>query len=74
VILSAKKNEDNDIAGTHLFTTLKRLFPERSVEFIYLDIQDTMDHREIQGKVHPILASLKDDDIDIFVSPGTPAM
>jgi transcriptional regulator with PAS, ATPase and Fis domain len=74
VILSAKKNEDNDLAGTHLFTTLKRLFPERSVEFIYLDIQDPIDHREIQGKVHPILASLKDDDIDIFVSPGTPAM
>ena len=74
VILSPRKNEDNDLPGTHLFTTLKRMFPDRSIEFIYLDIQDPIDHREIQAKVHPILASLKDDEIDIFVSPGTPAM
>lgn len=74
VILSPRKNEDSDLPGTHLFTTLKRMFPDRSIEFIYLDIQDPIDHREIQAKVHPILASLKDDEIDIFVSPGTPAM
>jgi DNA-binding NtrC family response regulator len=74
IILSSRKNEDSDLAGTHLFTSLKRMFPDRSIEFIYLDIQDPIDHREIQGKVHPVLASLKDDEIDIFVSPGTPAM
>ncbi|MFN6014206.1 MAG: RNA repair transcriptional activator RtcR family protein, partial [Flavobacteriales bacterium] len=74
IILSAKKNEESDLAGTHLYTTLKRLFPDRKIEFLYLDIQDPIDHREIQAKVHPVLASLKDDEIDIFVSPGTPAM
>jgi transcriptional regulator with PAS, ATPase and Fis domain len=74
IILSPKKSEENDIAGVHLFTTLKKLFPDRTIEFQYLDIQDPIDHREIQAKVHPVLASLKDDEIDIFVSPGTPAM
>ncbi|MFN5784388.1 MAG: RNA repair transcriptional activator RtcR family protein, partial [Flavobacteriia bacterium] len=74
IILSAKKNDESDLAGTHLYTTLKRMFPDRIIEFLYLDIQDPIDHREIQGKVHPVLASLKDDEIDIFVSPGTPAM
>ncbi len=74
IILSARKDEENDTPGTYLLAYLRRQFPEHIFEIIYLDIQDPIDHREIQGKVHPVLASLKDDEIDIFVSPGTPAM
>jgi DNA-binding NtrC family response regulator len=74
IILSPKKSEDRDTAATHLSSYLRKHFPDRTVEFIYLDIEDPIDHREIQAKVHPVLASLKDNDIDIFVSPGTPAM
>ncbi|MFO0495405.1 MAG: sigma-54 interaction domain-containing protein [Flavobacteriia bacterium] len=74
VILSARKDENSDTAGAHLSHYLRKTFPERVIEFHYLDIQDPIDHREIQAKVHPLLASLKEDAIDIFVSPGTPAM
>lgn len=74
LILSAKKSEENDTPGTHLLAYLRRTHPERQFEMHYLDIQDPIDHREIQAKINPVLATLKDNDIDIFVSPGTPAM
>jgi len=74
VILSAKKREEDDVMALHLSAALKKTFPDRKIEFLYLDIQDPIDHREIQGKVNPILASIKEEEIDIFVSPGTPAM
>jgi transcriptional regulator with PAS, ATPase and Fis domain len=74
VILSSKKDENMDTPGTFLLTTLKRLYPERTIELIYVDIQDPIDHREIQAKVNPLLVAMKEEEIDIFVSPGTPAM
>jgi DNA-binding NtrC family response regulator len=74
VILSPSKSEEEDVAGAHLRDYFRKNFPERDIVFHYLDIEDPIDHREIQTKVHPILASLKDDEIDVFVSPGTPAM
>jgi transcriptional regulator with PAS, ATPase and Fis domain len=39
-----------------------------------MGIQDPIDHREIQGKINPFLIELKDDKLEIFVSPGSPAM
>lgn len=74
LILSSRKSAEHDTPGIHLESTLRRLYPERSIEFLYLDIQDPIDHREIQAKVHPILVGLKEDEMDVFVSPGTPAM
>jgi transcriptional regulator with PAS, ATPase and Fis domain len=74
VILSSKKDENMDTPGTFLLTTLKRLYPERTIELIYVDLQDPIDHREIQAKVNPLLVAMKEEEIDIFVSPGTPAM
>jgi transcriptional regulator with PAS, ATPase and Fis domain len=74
VILSSKKDENMDTPGTFLLTTLKRLYPDRTIELIYVDIQDPIDHREIQAKVNPLLVAMKEEEIDIFVSPGTPAM
>ena len=74
VILSPKKREEDDVMALHMSAALKKSFPDRKIEFLYLDIQDPIDHREIQGKVNPVLASMKEEEIDIFVSPGTPAM
>ncbi len=74
VILSPKKREEDDVMALHMSAALKKSFPDRKIEFVYLDIQDPIDHREIQGKVNPVLASMKEEEIDIFVSPGTPAM
>jgi transcriptional regulator with PAS, ATPase and Fis domain len=39
-----------------------------------MDITDPINHAEIQSKTNPFLAELKDHELEIFVSPGTPAM
>jgi DNA-binding NtrC family response regulator len=74
VILSTRKNEDDDTRGNYLNAALKRLYPDRKIEFAYLEIEDPIDHLAIQTKVHSVLAGMKEEQIDIFVSPGTPAM
>ena len=72
LLLSPEK--DDDIRALHIHTYLKKNYPERDIEIIYMDIQDPINHAEIQSKIHPLLAEYKDDQIDVFVSPGTPAM
>jgi transcriptional regulator with PAS, ATPase and Fis domain len=72
ILLSEKKEDDLRIL--HLRSYLVKTFPERDVEIKYMDINDPIDHAEIQSKIYPLLAELKDDEIDIFISPGTPAM
>jgi DNA-binding NtrC family response regulator len=74
VILSTRKNEDDDTPGIHLYSTLKRFYPDRIIEFLYLDIDDPINHRQIQTKVQKVLVGMQEDNIDVFVSPGTPAM
>jgi transcriptional regulator with PAS, ATPase and Fis domain len=71
-ILSTKKSDDT--RTVHLVNFLSRTYPDRTIEAVYLDIEDPIDHQEIQSKVTPFLASLKDDQIALFISPGTPAM
>jgi transcriptional regulator with PAS, ATPase and Fis domain len=72
IILSAEKEED--LRALHLRTHLVKQFPERIIEIRYMDLNDPIDHAEIQSKIYPFLAELKDDEIDIFISTGTPAM
>jgi transcriptional regulator with PAS, ATPase and Fis domain len=74
VILSTRKSEDEDTPGIHLYSTLKRLYPDRTIEFLYLDVDDPINHSQIQTKVHKVLVGMQQDEIDVFVSPGTPAM
>lgn len=72
ILLSEKK--DDDLRILHLRSYLVKTFPERDVAIKYMDINDPINHAEIQSKIYPLLAELKDDEIDIFISPGTPAM
>ena len=72
LLLSPEKKDD--IRAIHVRSFLKKHYPERNVEIVYMDIQDPINHAEIQSKILPLLAEYKDDQIDIFVSPGTPAM
>jgi DNA-binding NtrC family response regulator len=74
IILSGAASEDADSRTFHLTNYLARTFAEHQVEVRYLNIADPIDHQEIQAKVAPILAECKDDKIDIYISPGTPAM
>ena len=72
IILSAEKEED--LRALHLRSHLIKTYSDRNIDIRYMDLNDPIDHAEIQSKIHPFLAELKDEDIDIFVSPGTPAM
>jgi transcriptional regulator with PAS, ATPase and Fis domain len=72
LLLSSAK--ESDLRTELLVNFLKRTYPDRIVEPIYMGINDPIDHREIQSKVDPLLTSLKGDKIDVFITPGTPSM
>jgi transcriptional regulator with PAS, ATPase and Fis domain len=72
ILLSSASGDDT--RSELVVNYLRRTYPERSIELRYLGIQDPIDHREIQGKVNPFLIELREDKLDIFVSPGSPAM
>jgi transcriptional regulator with PAS, ATPase and Fis domain len=74
IILSTDHPDNEDLRALHLRTFLIKKFPDRVIEIQYLDIHDVINQSEIRSKIDPFLVSLGDDEIDIFVSPGTPAM
>ena len=74
ILLSGEESAENDIRVIRFLNYMALNYPERIVEVRYLNIADPIDHQEIQSKVAPILAECKDDKIDIYISPGTPAM
>jgi transcriptional regulator with PAS, ATPase and Fis domain len=44
------------------------------IEPVYMDIEDIISVEEIKSKVFVVLSKYKDQDVDIYISPGTPAM
>ena len=50
-------------------TTFKNIIEEKA-----MGISDVINLKEISGKINVLLLSHKDDEIDIFISPGTPTM
>ena len=72
IILTASK--EDDVRSEIMLNYLKNKYPERLVEIKYMDVSDPINHQEIQAKINPLLASLKEETIDVFISPGTPAM
>lgn len=74
IILSTAHSEGDDLRALHLRTFLIKRFPNRVIEIHYMDIKDIINQSEIRSKIDPFLVALGEDEIDIFVSPGTPAM
>jgi transcriptional regulator with PAS, ATPase and Fis domain len=74
ILLSGESNEENDNRAIRAKAALKLEYPNREIDVRYLNILDPINHQEIQAKVSAILAELKDDQIDIYISPGTPSM
>lgn len=62
-----------DAKALHLSSFLSKTF-DHKVEIHALAINDVIDVNEISSKVNALLIELDNCDIDIFVSPGTPAM
>lgn len=71
-ILSASKGED--IRAEKLENLLNNNFKGRDIEVVYLNIIDVINLNEIRQKVEKWMNALKGNEIDIFISPGTPTM
>ncbi len=73
LLLTSSKNVMDDARyqylATHLRNTYRHKIQERA-----MGISDVINLEEICGKIYPLLLSLKDHDLDIFISPGTPTM
>ena len=56
--------------ANHLKTTYKN----RSIDVINMNIDDPINVKEIMAKVTILLAEFKNEEIEAYISPGTPAM
>lgn len=74
LLLSSAKNIEEDVKCLHLLTHLSEKNSDHNIQTRAMAIDDVIDVSEICGKVNAVLIGLKDHEIDIFVSPGTPAM
>lgn len=71
LLLSSAHDEDMKLLqlASHLTKTYKHKVEKRGMA-----IDDVIDVNEISGKVNSLLYSMQEHEIDIFISPGTPAM
>lgn len=75
IILSSEKGDNPDPYIERLRTVLAGRYPDRTIETRYLDVADVIDIPQIKTKVEGLLLrECKDDEINIFFSPGTSAM
>jgi len=72
VVLSTERNTEARFEG--LLQFLRSEFPSHQIEPLYLNISDPLDLEEVYAKISDLLLSWRDDQIDIFCSPGTWAM
>lgn len=73
ILLSSYKNTRDDVKYQHLVTHLRNTFCH-IVEEKTMAINDVIDLVEISAKVNTLLLSYRNDEIDIFISTGTPTM
>lgn len=74
IILSSANENDKDAKAEMLFTHLKNNFEGRQIEVKYLNISDVISIEEIKPKVEKLLLNYSNDEVDIFISPGTSMM
>jgi len=65
---------EGDMRLELLLNTLRNDFKDHLIEEKYVGVKNVIDLKEIYGKVEDLLLSYPDDDITIFISPGTPTM
>ncbi|MCB0669878.1 MAG: sigma-54-dependent Fis family transcriptional regulator [Saprospiraceae bacterium] len=74
IILTSYKEPDDDLKLLHLRTYLQKTFRSHQLETRGMAIQDVINLEEIRNKIEGLLEELSQDQIDLFISPGTPAM
>lgn len=72
LLLSSSKRGDTRM--DYLLNYLHRVFPEHLIEPRYMGVDDVIDLEQILSKITPLLLEYKGRPVDIFISPGTPAM
>lgn len=72
ILLSAANS--GDVRLEHILNSLRSDFPSHTVEEKYMDVKSVIDLKEIYGKIEDLLLSYPEDDITLFISPGTPTM
>lgn len=72
IILYTSPKEET--RAVHLQNLIQRSFKERKIEIHCLNVSDVIDVNEIKTKVESFLLRNSRNEIDIFISPGTPAM
>ena len=71
IVLYSNEKVDREVG---IFRTyMSRNYKDRQFEYRCMNINDVIDVQEIQQKIDQLLISLKEDEIEIFVSQ-TPAM
>tara|TARA_B110000285_G_C15142247_1_gene631741 strand:- start:8118 stop:9554 length:1437 start_codon:yes stop_codon:yes gene_type:complete len=72
IVLYSNEKEDREVG---IFRTyMSKKYKDRQFEYKCMNVNDVIDVQEIQQKIDQLLISHKEDEIEIFVSPGTPAM
>jgi DNA-binding NtrC family response regulator len=74
IILTSRKEVDDDLKLLYLRTYLQQRFRNHRLETRAMAIQDVINLEEIRNKIEGLLEELSQYQIDLFISPGTPAM
>lgn len=72
-ILLSDKTATNDLSYEVLVNYLLNTY-KHDIREVYLNIKDVIDVKEIKAKIEKLLLEHRKDEIDIFISPGTPSM
>jgi two-component system response regulator HydG len=73
ILLTTAKNTKDDTKYQYLVSHLRNTFPH-TIEEVAMSIDDVISLEEISAKVNRLLLTQKNNDIDVFISPGTPTM
>ncbi|WP_299111962.1 sigma-54 dependent transcriptional regulator [uncultured Winogradskyella sp.] len=73
LLLSGSSEQNPDTKFQFLFNHLRRTYQKNTLPQ-YMDIKDVVSIEEIKDKLFPLLREYIEEDVEIFVSPGTPAM
>ncbi|MEM7087348.1 MAG: sigma 54-interacting transcriptional regulator [Bacteroidota bacterium] len=73
LLLSGSSEDRPDTKFRFLINHLKTTYGKNTLPE-YMNIEDVVSIEEIKSKLYPLLHKYTDEDVEIFVSPGTPAM
>lgn len=73
ILLSSSDKNDSERLNL-LVSELEKQFPKHQIIPKKVLIDDPINVSEIFSKLQPVLAELTEDNVEIFISPGTPAM